>query len=128
MQGPVKPKEIAALPLFDKAQKDDFAIPYFMGRDEFGHDVYIIGFGMFATICDRTLEEIFRINGRAEEVLLVNALPSIGISARLGGGLSRGWGWVRIGRPLVAWGVCRSLRGMRKMVSDVKEVLREKHE
>jgi hypothetical protein len=127
MDGPVTTEEILALPLFDQAQEEDFAIPRWMGRDELDNDVYIIGFGMFSKVCDRTMEDLFRIGGCAENNLLINALPAIGISARIGGGLSRGWGWVKIGRPLVAWGIRRSLQSLRDLVSNVKEVLRNKN-
>lgn len=126
-RGPVNLKTIINLPEFDKASSKDFAIPHWMGRDEWGNEIYIMGFGMFNPICVRTMEDLFRLFGRSEEFLLVNALTAIGLSARIGGGLSRGCGWVRIGRPLAAWGITRSLEKVRRLVNGVKEVLREKY-
>lgn len=127
LKGPVHLQTILNLPKFDRSKKDDYGIPSWMGKDEMGNDIYIMGFGTFSQICARTMEDLFRIFGRSDEVLLVNALKPIGISARIGGGLSRGLGLVGIGRPLVAWGMRRSMDGMRRLIIEVKEVLEKRH-
>lgn len=124
MDQPVKLRDILELPLFDRANSSDFGIPHLMGEDASGHAVYIIGFGSGTKECSQAMDSILRIMGWAEEVLLVDVLGCIGVSARLGGTLSRGFGWVRLGRPLVAWGMLRSLPKVRRLVQSVKEGLK----
>ena len=123
MEGKVKTEEILDLPLFDQAEKNDFGIPYFMGDDEFGNSIYIVGFASNTKICERTLNSALRVLGKAEEAVLVDALPYIGISAKIGGAISRGLGWVWFGRPLVGWGIKRSVPRLRRLVRSVKEVV-----
>lgn len=111
------------LPLFDKAKSSDFGIPYYMGTDEFGNAIYIIGFGSGTKECSQAMESVLRLMGWAGEVLLVDALGCIGVTARVGGMLSRGIGWVSLGRPLAAWGILLSLPGLRRLVQSVKKGL-----
>ncbi|HHZ20808.1 MAG TPA: DUF3189 family protein [Firmicutes bacterium] len=127
MDRPVQVREILALPLFDRAQASDFGIPCYMGTDTLGHAVYIIGFGSGARECSQAMESVLGIMGWAGEVFLVDVLDCIGVTARLGGMLSRRLGWVSLGRPLAAWGMLRSLEGLRRLVQSVKEVLASRH-
>jgi hypothetical protein len=123
MEGEIRTKAILNLPLFDQAEKSVYGIPYYMGEDEFGNSVYIAGFASKAKICERTLHSILRVLGRAEEVILVDALPYICLIAKIGGAFSRGLGWVWIGRPLAGWGIKHSIPSLRRLVRSVKEVI-----
>lgn len=125
MEGPVYPKDIIALPLFDRATRDDFGTPYYMGEDTNGNAIYILGLGGMTQVCGRTIESVLRVFGCSQQVLLVDALSSIGISTRIGGTLSRELHWVTMGRPLVAWGICRSLPRIRKLVRSVQEAVQQ---
>ena len=43
LDGPVLKEQILAIPEFDRAEAADFGEPYFVGQDEAGNEVYILG-------------------------------------------------------------------------------------
>ncbi|MGZ4106088.1 MAG: DUF3189 family protein, partial [Tumebacillaceae bacterium] len=54
------------------------------------------------------------------QLYLNEALPHINRYARIGGALSRRYGWVRIGRPLSAYGIRKNYENLVRFVQQVK--------
>ncbi|MGE5550952.1 MAG: DUF3189 family protein [Bacteroidota bacterium] len=118
-------RQITALPQFDAAKRHDFGRPLLMGRDGAGHEVYALGLALAVQAGLGAIYSIFRLNGEAEEPLVVNALKGLGVLARIGGGLSREFGLVSIGRPLVAYGIKQIFPRLVATVDAVKRFLEE---
>ena len=127
MEGEIHPKDIIQLPLFDQAGEDDLGVPYHMGEDAAGNSIYIMGMGALTRYCVQTMESALQFFGASDQIFLVDALTSIGIASRIGGTLSRQFHWISVGRPLVAWGICRSLPRIRRLVQSVLEVAQENY-
>ncbi|MGQ9779473.1 MAG: DUF3189 family protein [Bacillota bacterium] len=115
--------QIMALPYFDRAEKKDFGRPLFLGRDEEGHEIFILGLGGGFREGLGAIASVFRLAGR-EGPLIVDTLLGLGILGRLGGGLSRELGLVRLGRPLAAYGVKKIYPRLVRTVTEVKSFLR----
>lgn len=116
--------QIMALPLFDRAEEKDFGRPFFVGRDEDGHEVFILGLGGSVREGLGVIHGLFRLAGR-EGPLVVDTLAGLGLMGRIGGGLSRRLGLVAVGRPLAAYGVRGIYPRLVETVAAVRRFLRE---
>jgi hypothetical protein len=126
MEGKVRAELIMALPEFDLAQAEDWGEPYFMGRDEAANEVYILGLNSLAPVCVKAILSLAGQLGQADQILLINTLPEIGLVTRVGGFISKKLGWPRIGKPLAAQGIIHALPRLRKLVRTVKkEIIRK---
>lgn len=113
--------ELVSLPYYDKVGNHEIGIARFMGRDEFGNDVYVMGLGPSRRTAMRAVGSVLEILGMGQnEVLLVDALGPIGPLTRIGGFLSRRLGLVRVGRPLTVLGIRRVFKDIVKIVHEVK--------
>ena len=115
---------IMVLPFFDRAKREDFGRPLFLGRDEDGHEVYALGLAHAAPAGLGAIGSLFQL-AECENPLVVDTLSGLGLLARIGGGLSRQVGLVALGRPLVAYGVRRVYPRLATTVAAVKRFLRE---
>ncbi|HHV62208.1 MAG TPA: DUF3189 family protein [Firmicutes bacterium] len=114
-------REILDVPHFDRTGSDEIGTCFFMGEDEGGNHVYIMGMGHAKDIVRRAIYSILEIYGiPRSDLLLVNALPQVGLITRVGGVLSRRIGLVRAGRPLTIYGIQRSYRNFVRMVASIK--------
>jgi hypothetical protein len=103
--------------LFDFNQVADSGRICFMGRDQAGNEVYIVGRRSRPTILYHAaagLSEAFGIP--KESFILVDVSPHVNMAMKAGGILSRRLGLVAIGRPLVTWGTLLSYRGIQRLV------------
>lgn len=115
-------RKLLALPLFDKAKKDEQGRLFFAGPDEAGHNVYVLGRGPSGRTVERALLSGLALAGREDlSVRFVDTLTCVNIWMRVGGFLSRGIGWVGLGRPLVLFGTRRALRALTRLVAEVKQ-------
>ena len=64
--------------------------------------------------------------GLADRILLVNTLTAIGLTTRVGGFISKKLRCPRLGKPLAALGIIRSLPRLRQLVAVVKKELAQK--
>ncbi|HOP73755.1 MAG TPA: DUF3189 family protein [Bacillota bacterium] len=106
---------------FDLRESEDIGIPYFMGIDECGHEIYVLGFGKDPALGLQVVQHL--IEGRAdhEEWKFFNTLPCINWTTRCGGYLSRRWKWVGIGRFLLIRGIRQCYPKICKLVQQIKE-------
>ncbi|NPV52325.1 MAG: DUF3189 family protein [Firmicutes bacterium] len=115
-------REIMNVPHFDRTGSNEIGTCFFMGEDEWGNSVYIMGMGYAKDIVRRAIYSILKIYGIPEsDLLLVNALPHVGLITRVGGVLSRRMGLVRAGRPLTVYGIQRSYGDFVRMVDSIKQ-------
>lgn len=122
MTGRVTPEEICSLPEFDQADAKDWGKPFLIGVDNVGNEVYIMGLGNQTLLCCRAITSLACQLGKADEILLVKTLPTIGLITRIGGFASKVLG-IKIGRTLAAIGIVNSLPGLRRLVGATKEYL-----
>ena len=119
-----EPQEILRLPHYDKTSPAQIGTCFFMGTDEAGREVYIIGMGAAKGVVKRAVESIFRICGlSSNDYMLVDTLPEVGLVTKIGGFLSRAVGLIGLGRPLTVWGMRRSYPRFVNLVKGVKQRL-----
>ncbi|PTM58665.1 DUF3189 family protein [Desmospora activa] len=115
-------EEVLHLPDFDRARSEEIGTLFFKGEDQRGTMVYTVGFGHHWEAGVRALRSMLEIHG-AEGFHLVRALDSITWLTKVGGSLSRHYGWPAVGRPLAAWGIRRSYPKLLALVDGVKRDL-----
>lgn len=94
--------ELMKLPFFDKTTPDDFGKLYFIGRDEKGNDIYILGSqnSNFEPVL-RNLAALLELD---KDFVFVCTMPYVNPVLRIGGFLSRRLSMPLVGRPLVLLG------------------------
>jgi hypothetical protein len=117
-------QEIIALPHFDKTESKQIGIPFFIGKDEWNNDVYIIGMTHKKNIVRTAIISLLNIFNIAQtEIILINALEHINIMTKIGGFLSRGIGFTFIGRPIVLYGIQACYSNLINLVDKTKKDL-----
>lgn len=114
-------KEILAVPEFDRSDSGDFGIPYFLGRDECGNEVFIIGFGGGVGLGLQTIYFLLEQLGEPIEWKFFNSLESVGWLTKVGGIISKKLGWSRLGKYLAALGIQKSYQNLVELVRKAKE-------
>lgn len=120
--------ELLSLELFDKQGSRDIGKIIKVGTDGWGNDVFVVGrlsrpqilFNMF-----RGLGEHFEI--APEDYMLVDVGMLVNNTMRVGGLLSRGFGLINIGRPLVIRGTISDYQKICDLVSKIKNGLQNGH-
>lgn len=113
--------EIINLPRFDRTKNHEIGTPFYMGEDEHGNEIYILGLGPDRDIISKAIYSLLTLLGYPLNcILLIDALAPVHPVTRLGGFLSRRLGWVRVGRPLVTMGVKWRYRELLFIVNTTK--------
>ncbi len=116
-------RELMACPYFDKVNKKDVGKLFFMGKDEKGHEVYVLGCRNAGLIVEKVLNEFFRIvNISSDEFFFASTLSSLNLLIKLGGLLSRSLNLVTLGRIFLFPGCMISYPEIKKIVKKVKRV------
>lgn len=119
------PEEIRRVPNFDKFKNSEIGTPIYIGPDEDGNQVYIIGLATGKKIMAGALLDFLLSGGvREGDVYFADALPGANVLTRIGGFLSRQVGLVRIGRPLCAKGIWQTYPQFVELVRRVKADVR----
>jgi hypothetical protein len=100
--------ELMSLPYFDKTTENDFGSIRFMGIDEYGNEVYVLGKKSMSERLTHILNGLAQILGVEDQVLVVNAMDRVNISMKLGGFTSRRIGLPSVGRPVVSRGTIKA--------------------
>ena len=119
-------EELLRLPLFDRVSASDWGQLTEVGRDGFGHRVFVMGRGPGGVATVRALLSGFCLAGgpgQGDGLLLVDTLPAAGWPMRVGGYLSRRVGLVSLGRPLVIWGTQKAYPRLVELVRQVEQGL-----
>lgn len=121
---PPTKQEILSLPYFDKTDSKDIGKCFYVGRDEGGNEVFILGMGSTREVVKRAIVSVLALYGiPRDDLLFVDALPEIGVLAKMGGLLSRRLGLVGLGRPLSVLGVQRHYPNLLRLVCQVRRKL-----
>lgn len=117
--------EIDNLPYYDRTESHQIGTPFFMGVDEFGHQIYILGMGSYRKIVKNSLKDIMEIyHISPEEVLFIDSLKAVNLTTRIGGFLSRALGWISIGRPLTINGIRKNYSEYIDLVVNTKKKIK----
>lgn len=115
-------REIMAMPRFDRMEADNLGKPRYIGMDERNVEVFIVGLGSGKILLRRSIDDLLRACGiPSDRLLIINALTQVNTLTRVGGFLSRGLGWVAIGRPLAAIGIWQKYFAFVHLVLGAKE-------
>lgn len=98
------PQELMAIPYYDKTNDEDFGSIHYMGRDDRGNEIYVLGKKSLGNRFGHLLKGVAGLLGKEEEILLVNVLDKVNISMKLGGFTSRRIRLPFPGRSLVIQG------------------------
>jgi hypothetical protein len=96
--------ELMSLPYYDKTTNNDFGSIRFMGVDEYGNQVYVLGKKSLGGRFTNILNGVAQILGKDNQVIVVNTMDRVNISMKLGGFTSRRIGLPSLGRPVVTKG------------------------
>ncbi len=96
--------EMMHLPYFDKTRNSDFGTIRYMGTDEGGNQVYVLGKKNMGERCTAMLMGVARLWGKENEVIAVNCMSRVNLLMMIGGFISRRLGWAWLGRPVLFYG------------------------
>ncbi|MGI1691139.1 DUF3189 family protein [Thermoanaerobacter uzonensis] len=114
-------EEIVSLPHYDKTSNDEIGTLFYMGKDEFGNHVYIVGARNGREIVTKAIYSFLSLYGISEkDILVVDALPTIGLTTKIGGITSRRLGIIFLGRPITVYGILKKYNNFVKLVTDIK--------
>jgi hypothetical protein len=104
------------IPYFDKTNDADFGRIRYMGTDEFGHEVYVMGKRSFSNRYVDILMGVAEILGSKDKLIFVSCMDRVNWSMKIGGFTSRRLGIVPLGRPLVTWGTQQAFNQLVNLV------------
>ncbi len=120
-------EEILTLPHYDQTPREELGNPFYVGRDEYNWEVYILGLANQKELAKRTIWSLLKIyNVPSHYLILADSLKCINNLTRLGGFLSRRVGLVSIGRPLTIKGIQKGYYPYVKLVKQVKKQIKER--
>lgn len=116
-------RELLSCPYFDKVKNEDVGKIFFMGKDEKGHEVYVMGCRNAEPLVENILKEFSKIMNInfSGEVLLVSTRQSLNALLKIGGFLSRCLNLVTLGRLLLVPGCRLSYSKIWNVVMEVKK-------
>lgn len=113
-------QELQRIPLFDGPVGKDHGLIRFMGRDEFGNDIYTLGRRNAGKQIERVLHGLAELVGGPKDLVMVDVLSYVNWIMVVGGYTSRKLGLVTFGRPIVTWGVQHFFWDIASVVQRVK--------
>lgn len=109
-------EDLMALPYYDKTCDDDFGSIHYMGTDELGNEVYVLGKKSLGDRFSRLLMGVAEILYKEDQLLAVNVMNHVNWGMKLGGFSSRRINLPFFGRPVVIWGTRKAFGSMVKLV------------
>jgi hypothetical protein len=117
--------EFQAVPFYDKMENGKLGTPVFMGRDEMGWDIHIMGMKNAKQLVIPAMKSYLNVCGIDQKnYILVNALVDLHPITSIGGVASRKFGIISLGRPMTVWGIRKTYHKFVELVLQVKENLR----
>lgn len=118
-----KGNDILTLQLFNNIKDDELGELIFLGIDDKGRDIYVIGSKNSGKILEKTLKGIAEIYGfRTDSVFFIDLNPYYNNLTLLGILLIRRLGLVKIGIKLVLRGIAKTYDNLKKTVQSVRDV------
>lgn len=109
-------EDLMKIPYYDKTSDADFGSIRFMGTDEFGNDIYVLGKKSLGNRFSSILMGVAEILGKQDDLIVVNCMDIVNWSMKIGGFTSRRLGLVALGRPVVSWGTQKAFRQLVNLV------------
>ncbi|MGI6188915.1 MAG: DUF3189 family protein [Clostridiales bacterium] len=117
-----KTYEFKAIPFYDKMENKELGKPVYMGQDDMGWDIYVIGMKDGKNVVIPAIKSYLNANYVSHpEALFVSALVQLHPITAIGGITSRRLGLPCIGRPMTVWGIRRSYPHLVDLVNRVKQ-------
>jgi hypothetical protein len=113
-------KKLMEIAYFDEQTATDHGIFKFMGLDEEHNEIYIVGRRNYKNFEPLIMGLTELLGIKQEQIVLVNTMPCVNWTMRLGGFLSRKLGWIKLGRPIVIYGTQQAYAKFRILVNQVK--------
>lgn len=110
--------DLINLPIFDKNTNADFGKMHFIGEDERGNQVYVLG--TRHSNFEPTIKGLASLTGVSQDFVFTHTMPYVNIILRLGGFLSRGLSMPTLGRPLVFRGARSAFPSLVNLVERTK--------
>jgi hypothetical protein len=102
-------EDFKKIPYFDRTTCSEYGKLIFMGKDRWGHEVYILGRRNSTKLVIKIIQEFLKLNGQnPAEYYFVDCVQSLNPLMITGGFSSRAMGWINIGRPIVTLGTILS--------------------
>jgi len=121
--------EFKAIPFYDKMENKELGKPVYMGRDDMGWDIYVVGMKDGKNVVIPAIISYLNANNVSRrEVLFVSALVQLHPITAIGGIVSRRLDLAFIGRPMTIWGIRRSYPHLVELVNKVKQNIAAKHD
>jgi hypothetical protein len=114
-------QELLNIPFFERQTAKDHGLFRFMGCDELGREVYIVGKHNLGKNFERIIRQVaslFALN--QQELVIIDSMPYVNFIMMVGGYISRRLGIIFIGRPIVSFGTQKAFLTMAGMVNRVK--------
>ncbi|OPY58930.1 MAG: hypothetical protein A4E55_00536 [Pelotomaculum sp. PtaU1.Bin035] len=106
---------------YDRQENDEHGHIFFMGRDENGNEVYFSARRSKPDVLENIFKDLAGIfDIPPDRYLLVNVMHNVNWIMKLGGCLSRRWGLIKIGRPIVTMGTQIAYFGIVGLVRQIK--------
>lgn len=116
--------ELLQIPRFDEIRGWEHGKLFRAGMDQAGNEVYTMGRRNSSELVIKLIKEFTRLcGGNPDEYYFVNCVQLLNPFMVTGGYSSRALGWVRLGRPIVAFGTILSFPILVRIVQrTIKEV------
>lgn len=118
--------ELLALPYFDKTGADDFGNFRFMGIDEMGNEIYVLGKKSLADRYTLLIMNIADILGVKNEIIALDTNCKVNWIMKIGGFLSRRLMLVSLGRFLLGLGLKKAFPELVLLVEKNLEEIAER--
>lgn len=116
-------RELHDLPYFDRTIQKDHGNIRFMGNDDFGNQVYVVGRRNMSHIFENMSYGLVDIYGLTGKIYLINVMPCVNWKMVIGGFTSRKLGITPLGRPIITAGVKYSYWQIVSLVQRIKVCL-----
>lgn len=115
-------REFTVLPHYDKTESFEIGIPFFMGKDEYDSEIFILGMASERRLIKKAILSFLTHAGvNTHDLMIIDTLKSANFLTKVGGFTSRRLGFVKIGRPLTILGIQQKYQDFVKLVTDVKK-------
>lgn len=113
-------EELMALPYYDKTNDNDFGCIHYMGRDDMGNEVYVLGKKSLGDRFNNVLMGVAEILDKEDQLMAVNVMKHVNWSMKIGGFTSRRIKIPLLGRPVVIWGTRKAFGHMIRLVDTTR--------
>jgi hypothetical protein len=109
-------EDLMKIPYYDKTKDADFGTIRYMGTDEFGNEIYVLGKKSLGNRYSAILMGVAEILEKSDQLVVVNCMDLVNWSMKIGGFTSRRLRLALLGRPVVTWGTKKAFQQLVNLV------------